>query len=71
MTKHEILRQMREAEEVLGRLWWDLKTARKAETDDDLFMELEVAEKTAWDASCLISSYADDLERNIKNERVA
>ena len=71
MTKNEILRRMREADELLGGLYMDLRRARKTETDDDLFIKLENAEQAAWDAVCLIGSYADDLEREIKHDRVA
>jgi len=71
MTKEEILRKLREADELLGGLWVELKKARESETDDDLYFAERSAEEATWKASCLIGGCGDDLEREIRNERVA
>ena len=71
MTKQEILRRMREVEEELAGLWWDLKAAKKHEEDDDVFMMLQNAASATFDADCILASFCDDLEREIKHESVA
>lgn len=71
MTKQEILRRMREVEEELAGLWWDLKKERKRTDDDELFGVLQSAEPAAFEADCILSSFCDDLEREIKHECVA
>ena len=71
MTKQEILRRMRDVEEELAGLWWELKKERKSTDDDDLFFVLENAVPAAFEADCILSSYCDDLEREIRHESVA